>query len=68
MIVNTGSMTYIDAVIRARDVELLDHAGRDRVLEQLQLRYPEAVAAVLEDLLLPKAAELAPAGGLAGVR
>jgi hypothetical protein len=68
MVVNTGGMPYIECVIRARDVELLDKPGRDRVLEQLGIRYPEAVAAVLEDLMIPKAAELAAAGGLAGVR
>ena len=68
MVIATGGMTYIESVIRARDVELLDRAGRDRVLEQLGIRYPEAVAAVLEDLMIPKACELAPAGGLAGVR
>lgn len=59
--VATGDMTYLEAVIRARDVELLGQDGKDRVLEHLEARYPEVLAAVLEDLLLPKAAELVPA-------
>lgn len=49
---------YTDAVMRARDVEQLDESQRARVLDRLAARYPEVVAAVLEELLVPKGAEL----------
>lgn len=58
MIVATGDMDYPSAVLRARDIDGLDRSDRDRVLEHLAARYPEAVAAVLEDLTIPKALEL----------
>jgi hypothetical protein len=57
MVVVTG-MTYTEAVLRARDVDQLGPAERDRVLDHLHARYPEAVAAVLDDLGMPKAREL----------
>lgn len=53
-----GGMSYSEAVVRARDVERLDQETRNRVLDQLQIGYPEQVATVLEDLLIPKGAEL----------
>jgi hypothetical protein len=56
--VATGEMDYTESVIRARDIELLTVAERFRVLDRLAARYPEAVAAVLEDLVIPKACEL----------
>lgn len=56
--VATGNMDYTESVIRARDIELLTVAERHRVLDRLAARYPEVVAAVLEDLTIPKASEL----------
>lgn len=58
MVIATGDMDYPAAVLRARDIDALDRHDRDRVLEHLAARYPEAVAAVLEDLTIPKALEL----------
>lgn len=58
MVIATGDMDYASAVLRARDIDALDRHDRDRILEHLAARYPEAVAAVLEDLTIPKALEL----------
>jgi hypothetical protein len=58
VIVATGDMDYSAAVLRARDVERLNGSDRGRVLDRLEARYPEAVAVVLDELLIPAAYEL----------
>jgi hypothetical protein len=68
MIVQTGARGYLESVIRARDLELLSGSQLMRVLERLESRYPEAVAAVLDDMAAPEASACEPQDPAAGDR
>ena len=58
MNIATGDIDYLGAVLRARDVDALQLTEKLRLLDHLVIRYPEAVAVVMEDLQLPKGSEL----------
>jgi hypothetical protein len=58
MIVATGERDYISSVLRARDAEILNVTQRLQLLARLVERYPEAVAAVMDEAFIPVGQEL----------